>query len=93
MITRLDDELHFRVKEQAALEGRSVNEFVVAALNQALNSSNPRRAFRERVRAAGKLVEPDPPATTPSWEEIDAITQEAGTAVSEALEADRSVRW
>ena len=93
MITRLDEALHARVKEQAALEGRSVNEYVVSALIQALNSSNPRRAVLERARAAGWLVVPDPPAEVPSWDEVDALSEEYGTAVSEALEAERSVRW
>jgi plasmid stability protein len=93
MITRLDDELHARIKERAAIEGRSVNEFVVRALTQVLDSTSARRAFRERLRAMGRLVEPEPPARTPTWEEIDALTKDAGTSVSEELEAQRSARW
>ena len=93
MVTRLDDELHARIKQQAALEGRSVNEFVISALIQVLSSSDRRRAFRERARAMGTLVEPDPPARVPTWEEIDALSEELGTGVSEALEADRAARW
>ena len=92
MITRLDDELHARLKEQAALEGRSVNELVVAALTQVLDGTTPRRAFRERARAMGRLVVPEPPATTPSWDELDAISPESGMAIMEALEAERSTR-
>lgn len=92
MITRLDDELHARLKAQAAMEGRSINEFVVAALTQVLDGTTPRRAFRERARAMGLLVVPEPPATTPSWDEVDAISREAGMAVIEALEAERSAR-
>jgi len=80
VIIRLDDALHARLKEQAAAEGRSINEFVVAALTRALDSSTARRAFRERARAMGRLVVPDPPARIPSWSEV------------EALEAQRSAR-
>ena len=75
------------------MEGRSVNELVVAALTQVLDGSTPRRAFRERARATGRLVVPEPPETTPGWDEIDAISRESGMAVIEALEADRSARW
>jgi antitoxin FitA len=93
MITRVDDELHARIKKQAAAEGRSVNELVIAALTLMLDSANPRRAVLERARAAGWLVVPDPPAEVPSWDEVDALSEEFGTAVSEALEAERSARW
>jgi plasmid stability protein len=93
IIIRLDDELHARLEGQAAAEGRGVNEFVVAALTPVLGGSTPRRAFRERARATGRLVVPEPPETTPSWHEVDAISRESGIAVIEALEADRSARW
>lgn len=93
MITRLDEALYARIKEQAAAEGRSVNELVVTALTLMLDSASPRRAILERARAAGWLVVPDPPAEVPSWDEVDALSEEFGTAVSEALEAERSARW
>ncbi|HEV8557398.1 MAG TPA: toxin-antitoxin system HicB family antitoxin [Actinophytocola sp.] len=92
MITRLDDELHARLKEQAAVEGRSVNEFVIAALTLVLDGSTARRSVRERARATGRLVLPDPPAETPSWRDVELVSREFGTAVSEALEAERSAR-
>lgn len=47
-----------------------------------------RRAVRERARAAGLLVVPSP-AVPPSPDALRAATVGTGTAVSEALEADR----
>lgn len=92
MITRLEDELHARLKEQAVAEGRSVNEFVIEALILALDGRTARRTIRERARATGRLVLPDPPAEIPSWHDVEVISREFGTAVSEALEAERSAR-
>lgn len=90
MIIRLDDELHARLKEQILAEGRSVNEFVIEALIGALDGPTARQTVRERARATGQLVLPDPPAETPSWREVEIISRELGTAVSEALDVERS---
>jgi plasmid stability protein len=90
MITRLDDELHARLKQRAAAEGRSVNGLVIEALILVLDGSTARRTVRERARAMGLLVVPDPPAEIPNRRDVEAISREFGTSVSEALEADRS---
>ncbi|HET9142818.1 toxin-antitoxin system HicB family antitoxin [Actinophytocola sp.] len=82
MITRIEDELHARIKAQAASEGRSVNEFVVRALILALDGSTGRQAVRERARATGRLVVPEPP--------VGAVVE--GRAVSAALAEERSAR-
>ena len=92
MIARVDDELHARIKERAIAEGRSINEFVIEALIRALEGSTARRTVRERARATGRLVLPDPPAGTPSWRDVEVISRDFGTAVSEALEVERSAR-
>jgi plasmid stability protein len=92
MITRLDDDLHARLKEQAVAEGRSVNELVIEALIAALDGSTARRTVRERARATGRLVLPDPPAETPRWRDVEVVSREFGTAVSDALDEERSAR-
>jgi plasmid stability protein len=88
MITRLDDELHARLKAQAATEGRSVNELVVWALTTVLDGATSRRAIRERARATGRLVVPEPPRHRPQ----DVQTRGFGDAVSVALDEERSER-
>ena len=88
MITRLDDELHARLKARAATEGRSVNELVIEALHQVLEAANSRQAVRERARASGRLVVPEPPGE-PVREEVPAGL---GGAVRAALDAERSAR-
>ncbi|HVK21942.1 MAG TPA: toxin-antitoxin system HicB family antitoxin [Actinokineospora sp.] len=92
MITRLDDDLHARLKERAAAANRSVNELVIEYLTTALDAKITRKALRDRVRAAGKLV--TPPTTTSrvhrSREEVIALGRGAGTSVSDALAAERA---
>lgn len=90
MITRLDDELHNRLKAQAAVEGRSVNELVVWALTTVLDGSTSRRAVRERARSTGRLVVPEPPLARPGHAESE--TRGYGDAVSTALDEERSER-
>lgn len=90
MITRLDDELHSRLKAQAAVEGRSLNELVVWALTTVLDSSTSRRAVRERARSTGRLVVPEAPLVRPRH--VEAETRGFGDAVSTALDEERSQR-
>jgi plasmid stability protein len=92
MITRLDDELHARIKAQADAEGRSVNELVVQVLSRALGNASSRDGVRERARATGRLVVPEPPAETVSRDEAIRSTRGLGNAVSTALEEERSWR-
>jgi antitoxin FitA len=92
MIARLDDDLHARLKARAAAEGRSVNELVIQALAAALDGGTSRRAVRERARATGRLVVPEPSGPTPPRDEVIAGTRGLGAAVSEALAAERAAR-
>lgn len=92
MITRLDDELHALLKERAAAANRSVNDLVIAYLSAALDAKVTRRAVRDRARATGRLVTPEKPVHTEPRESVIAGTRGAGTAVSSALEAERTAR-
>lgn len=92
MLTRLDDRLHDRLKAQAAAEGRSMNDLVTAILNAAVEDAHTRSAVRARARAAGMLVVPDKPRSAPTYAELVAASEGAGTAASEALAAERESR-
>ena len=92
MITRLDDELHARLKAQAQAEGRSVNELVINVLSLALKGETSRQAVRERARVTGRLVVPEPPDQTPHRHDIVTSTRGFGDAVSTALAEERSAR-
>jgi len=92
LISRIDDRLHGRLKERAKEEGRSVNSLVTEMLERGL-AVTPRERMRERVRSMGRLTEP-PPADgpVPTAEEALEAGRGWGSAVSEALEADRRRR-
>jgi plasmid stability protein len=90
LITRIDDDLHERLKARAASEGRSVNALVVEVLSAAAEQ-NEREALRARLSRRGRLVVPPQPAATDRAAALEA-TRGAGSAVSEALEAERSAR-
>jgi plasmid stability protein len=93
MITRLDDELHAKLKAHAAAEDRSVNDLVIDALTVALDEKAGRRAIRERARSSGRLVVPEPDgAEDPDLDEVIASTRGLGSAASAALDAERSAR-
>lgn len=92
MITRLDDELHARLKAQAAVEERSVNDLVIAALTAALDGNSTRRAVRERARTTGRLVVPEPVHEARELDDVISATRGLGNAVSTALAAERAAR-
>ena len=92
LITRIDDDLHRRLKERALAEGRSVNALVTDLLEVAVPPLTPRRVLRARLRALGRLVEPPLPKHVPTWDEVVAAGRGAGTAASEALAAERARR-
>lgn len=85
MITRIDDDLHARLKERAANEGRSLNDLVTEVLVSALERRAARECLRDRVRLAGLLFEPPQP-TSASLDQVLADTRGAGEAFSEALD-------
>jgi plasmid stability protein len=92
LITRIDDELHAALRQRAADMGLSVNALVNDILASAVADDDRRAIVRRRARAAGRLVVPPRPAQVPSREAVDRATRGAGTAVSEALAAERATR-
>lgn len=92
MIARIDDDLHRRLRERAAAEGRSVNSLVVELLRAAVAGDDARARVEARLRASGLLVRPPRPERAPSLDEVVAATRGTGRAVSEALEAERRRR-
>ncbi|HZV51460.1 MAG TPA: toxin-antitoxin system HicB family antitoxin, partial [Candidatus Dormibacteraeota bacterium] len=75
------DDLHARLRERAAAEGRSVNALVVEILAVAVAPGNRRERLRRRAKAAGWLVVPPRPDLTPSWQAVEEATRGAGTSV------------
>src|SRR5690242_4509077 len=61
LIARVDDDLHARLRERAAHEGRSVNTLVNEILAAAVAGGDRRTALRMRARATGRLVLPPRP--------------------------------
>lgn len=92
LITRVDDDLHARLKRQAAQEGRSVNAVVNDILASAVAGGDRRAALRRRARAAGRLVMPPRPGRVPSRQAVERATRGAGQAASRALTAEREAR-
>lgn len=93
LIARIDDRLHARLKARAQVEGRSMNALVTEALEEAAPELSRREQLRERLRAAGRLVEPPrPEGPVLSRDEAIAMTRGLGKVASEALERDRGPR-
>jgi antitoxin FitA len=92
VITRVDDELHARLKDAAAARGLSVNAYVVDVLTTAVGQRATRDTIRHRAEVAGRRRVPPPPEEAPSWEDVVQAGAEAGTAVSDALADDRAGR-
>ena len=95
LITRIDDGLHARLKDRARAAGTSVNALVVEALERlTVEAEDPRALVRRRARDAGMLAVPPVSDAPPSSivgarEAVVAATRGAGTAVGEALAAER----
>ena len=93
LITRIDDDLHRRLKQRARDEGRSMNAVVTELLEQAVPDETPRERLRRRLKAEGRLTEIPVPENPPSREEVlEMLRGDAGRAVLEALEEDRARR-
>jgi antitoxin FitA len=92
LITRIDDDLHRRLKRRAAAEGRSVNAMVTELLRGAALKQDERDLTRARLRALGRLVTLPRPRRALSRDAAIALTRGAGTAASEALAAERKQR-
>ena len=91
LLTRIDDELHRRLKQRARDEGRSMNTLVSEILEQAVPDETPRERLRRRLRAEGRLVEVPAPATpTLTRDQVrELLRGDAGKALLQALEEDR----
>jgi antitoxin FitA len=90
LITRLDDELHSRLKARAAAEGRSLNDLVSGVLADAVGQPLTRQLVRTRARTAGLLTQPAMPERTVTHEQALDATRGLSTAASAALDADRA---
>lgn len=90
LITRIDDDLHRRLKERAAAQDRSLNDLVRAVLEAALD--DPTATLRRRISASGLRVVPARPVAAPSREAVIEGMRGRGAALSEALAADRDAR-
>jgi plasmid stability protein len=90
LITRLDDELHSRLKARAAAEERSLNDLVSAILAEAVGQHLTRQLVRTRARTAGLLTQPTAPECTVTHEQALDATRGLGIAASAALDADRA---
>jgi len=90
LITRIDPDLHARVKRLAAEEGRSVNALVTDLLQHATDGEDRRAALRRRLEREGRLVVLMRPEHVPTDEELERAT--AGVRVSDLLEAERAQR-
>jgi plasmid stability protein len=90
LITRIDDDLHARLKMRAAAEGRSVNSLVTELLESGVSRAEAHKRWRARLEAEGRVyVPPQPAGPVPSRDEVIDATRGWGTAVSEALQAER----
>jgi plasmid stability protein len=92
LITRIDDRLHRRLKDRAAVEGRSMNALVTELLSTAVSGSDERAHLRSRMGTAGLQVVPRPARRPPSRKAAIASTRGAGRSASEALAAERRRR-
>lgn len=94
VITRMDERLHRRLKERAAVEGRSMNAVVTELLEKGLSADDERARFRARVKAMGLLYEPPAPrGPVPSHEELLArIPRDVRRAVIRQFDEDRRRR-
>lgn len=98
LIARIDDDLHRRLKERAAREGRPLNDLVTEVLAAAVDDEAA--SFRRRLDRSGlrvlpaaspvpdPRVDPDREACEPDGEEDPG----AGDAVLAALRAERDAR-
>jgi plasmid stability protein len=97
LIARIDDDLHRRLKERAAREGRPLNDLVTEVLAAAVDDEAA--SFRRRLDRSGlRVLPPTSPVPGPRVdpdrgdEELGSEDPRAGDAVLEALFAERDAR-
>jgi hypothetical protein len=91
---RATDELVDRVRTAARQRGRSLNEFMTAVLDAATDpdlAGDDAARVRERLAAAGLLIQPAPRAGRPDAAEVAAARGRAGRGrpLSDIVSADR----
>lgn len=89
LITRIDDELHARLKARAEAEGRSMNDLVTEALRGVVAKTETRAEWKRRLIAEGKLITFEPEGEAPGHDKLEELSRGWGTAVSEALDWTR----
>lgn len=89
LIARIDDELHAQLKARAASEGRSLNDLVTEALARIVAEADEKAVLTARMRRLGLLARPDDPGPQPTRDAVIEATRGSGTAVSDALRAER----
>jgi plasmid stability protein len=89
LITRIDDELHARLKARAEAEGRSMNDLVTEALRGVVAKTETRAEWKRRLIAEGKVITFEPEGEAPGHDELEELSRGWGTAVSEALDWTR----
>jgi len=92
LITRIDEELHARLKGRAASEGRSLNALVTEALEGAAPAEeSPQEWLRRRARERGvQLLEPTrPPMDPEERERIIEANRGLGPFIDEFLDEVR----
>lgn len=90
LITRIDDDLHRRLKERAAEQDRSLNDLVSSVLAAAVQDDAA--SLRRRIDRSGLRVLPPQPPAPRSRAAVIERQRGSGRAVSGALAADRDVR-
>ncbi len=91
LIARVDERLHQRLKSRASAEGRSMNAVVNDLLDKGLSGTDEQARLDSYLRSRGLLYVPPAPRRPPlSRDEVIRSTRGWGTAVSEALEAERN---
>ena len=92
LITRIDDELHSRLKARARTEGTSVNTLVTQAIEESLATPADRRsALRRRLRSLDLLADVVPPTEPLDRAEVIESLRGCGT-VTDLIEAERAER-
>ncbi len=89
ILTRVDDDLHARIKAHAVEVGSSMNDVIVTALERELDAvADPHQRLRARAAALGMLAQPGAqPAKDPDRQKaVLALRGDAGAAVLEGLE-------
>ncbi len=92
LITRIDEQLHAKLKSRAVSEGRSVNALVTDLLSSGVSEFHGRAGVRARAEAAGLVITPLQPKSPPSRRTAIAGTRGAGRAAGKALAAERARR-